>query len=187
MLTGHQPASRHESLMPVSTEDFTADCAHCAALCCLAFAFDRSDEFGHDKPANHPCHFLDRGFGCSIHTDLGRKGYAGCIRFDCHGAGQRVVQNLFGGRDWKSEPALLAPMADAFRSMRRLHELLMMLDAAGDLGLDDKAEDLRLSLTASLRPDPDWTAQSLAAFDIDAADAAVSGFLKSLAMRMASP
>ena len=171
--------------MPASSVDFTADCDRCAALCCLAFAFDRSEAFGHDKPANSACHYLDRGFRCTIHAGLASKGYAGCVHFDCHGAGQRVVQDLFGGRDWKKEPALLAPMAAAFRAMRRLHELMMMLRAAGELDLDAEAEALRLSLMESLDPDLGWTEQSLAEFDIDAADAAISGFLKSLAFRMA--
>ena len=160
------------------------DCAACAGLCCLAFAFDKSREFGHDKKANQPCTYLGHGFGCTIHGQLGRKGYAGCVRFDCHGAGQRVVQDLFGGRDWRSEPELLAPMAEAFRAMRRLHELLIMLRAAKDLDLDAESEDIRMRMIAALDPDTPWTRESFAEFDIDTADGAISGFLKSLAMRM---
>lgn len=169
------------SLDPARLE---ADCTACAALCCVAFAFDKSHEFGHDKKANQPCKHLDTGFGCSIHGQLGQKGYGGCVRFDCHGAGQRVVKDLYGGRDWRSEPELLAPMAETFRAMRRLHELLIMLRAAGDLALEPETEGIRMRMIAALDPDPAWTAESFAQFDIDTADGAISGFLRSLAMRM---
>ena len=171
--------------MSLDSVRLEADCAACAALCCVAFAFDKSREFGHDKKANQPCTHLDTGFGCSIHGQLSRKGYGGCVRFDCHGAGQRVVQDLYGGRDWRSEPELLAPMAESFRAMRRLHELLIMLRAAGDLDLDPEAEKMRGVMIEALDPEQGWTAERFADFDIDAADGAISGFLKSLALRMA--
>lgn len=163
--------------------DFSADCARCAGLCCVAFAFDRSTEFAHDKAADEPCHNLDAGFGCTIHSKLDLVGYPGCVRFDCHGAGQRVVQDLFGGTDWRAEPGIFSEMMAVFRVMRRLHALLEMLHTADSLDLDEQTERLRLSLIEKLDPTPAWTRKTITGFDIDSADAQVSGFLRSLALR----
>src|SRR5262249_9785525 len=61
------------------------------------------------------------------------------------GAGQRVVQRLFGGASWQDEPALLAPMLQAFAVVRRVHELLLLLDEARRLSLS-RPERRRLSV-----------------------------------------
>lgn len=120
--------------------EFTADCANCAALCCLALTFDAGEMFAHDKAAGAPCHRLD-GFACSIHKDLTDKGYRGCVAFTCLGAGQRVTA-LFDS-NWKDTPELTAPMMEAFRAMRALQELHQMLDTARALPLPaEKAREL---------------------------------------------
>ena len=120
--------------------DFTPDCASCAGLCCVAFAFDRSDDFGHDKEGDEKCRYLASAYRCTIHADLTGRGYAGCVRFDCLGAGQRVTRDLFGGGDWQRDPSILAPMTRAFRAMRRIHEDLQLLATAATLPLSP-AED----------------------------------------------
>ena len=181
---GH--GSVQTAVMSPKMDTLTADCSRCAGLCCVAFAFDRSEDFGHDKPADTACHHLAEDFSCTIHEGLADKGYRGCVRFDCHGAGQRVVQNVFGGRDWRSEPALMAPMMAAFRAMRRLYELLHLLDAAKALSLDATAQAELSRLIAWIDPDDGWTAEGVSAFDIDAAEAKVAGFLKSLAPQVRS-
>jgi hypothetical protein len=118
-----------------------ADCARCAALCCVALAFDRSNLFAFDKPAGQPCRHLDACGGCRIHAARGQQGFGGCIRYDCLGAGQRVTQDLFGGRSWLREPDLLAPMTEAFLTLAQAHRLLELLRVARDLGLS--GEDAR--------------------------------------------
>ncbi|TNE69488.1 MAG: hypothetical protein EP336_01975 [Rhodobacteraceae bacterium] len=121
--------------------EFLPDCSNCAALCCLALAFDAGDMFAHDKPAGLPCHNLD-GFSCSIHADLADRGYRGCVAFDCLGAGQRVTA-LFS-EDWQKRPKLTAPMMEAFRQMRAVQSLHQMLLTAGALPLpDDTRAELR--------------------------------------------
>lgn len=111
------------------------DCSKCAALCCIVYDFEKSDQFGYDKPAGIPCKFLEGDGACRIHAELDDRGFPGCVRYDCYGAGQRVVQDLFDGVSWQQRPELLEPMSDAFRIMRKLHELLGMLKAARGLGL----------------------------------------------------
>ncbi len=83
------------------------DCERCAALCCVAVAFDRSELFGFDKAADAPCRNLDGAHGCTIHDHLAASGFRGCAAYDCYGAGQAVTQEMFGGRSWRDEPALL--------------------------------------------------------------------------------
>jgi uncharacterized protein YjbI with pentapeptide repeats len=107
-----------------------ADCDRCVGLCCVAPAFSASADFAIDKPAGAPCPNLRPDFRCGIHDRLRREGFSGCVVYDCFGAGQRVTQETFGGRDWRSTPAIAQPMFAAFAVMRQLHELLWHLTEA---------------------------------------------------------
>ena len=112
-----------------------ADCARCAALCCVALAFDRSKLFAIDKAAGACCPHLGGAGKCRIHAERAVRGFGGCLGYDCLGAGQRVVQQLFGGASWQDEPALLQPMLHAFAVVGRVHELLALLEEAKKLPL----------------------------------------------------
>lgn len=126
------------------------DCGRCAALCCVALAFDRGVLFAFDKPAGAACGHLTEAGRCAIHTARARRGFAGCVGYDCLGAGQRVTQDLFDGRSWRGEPGLLGPMSEAFAVVRRAHELLVLLRQARRLPLSPD-EGCRLTeLEASL-------------------------------------
>ncbi len=107
----------------------TADCARCCGLCCVAPALVRSPEFALSKDAHTPCPNLEPDFRCAIHPQLAKMGFAGCVTYDCHGAGQHVTQLLFGGRSWAEldEPA---SMFDAFMHARELFEQLSLLETA---------------------------------------------------------
>ncbi|MBL8556511.1 MAG: hypothetical protein JNL41_19720 [Phenylobacterium sp.] len=130
----------------MSQIELRADCARCAALCCVAFHFERSNQFGCDKAAGRPCGHLGRDGRCGIYRDRADRGFRGCVGYDCHGAGQRVTQALFGGRSWMDDPALLAPMAEAFLRAERAHRLLAILRKAGnlDLAAEDRWRHARL-------------------------------------------
>jgi uncharacterized protein YjbI with pentapeptide repeats len=107
-----------------------ADCANCAALCCVAPGFSASADFAIDKAPGQPCPHLDAGFRCSIHGQLRARGFPGCSSYDCFGAGQHVTQRTFGGTDWRRAPGLAASMFASFRVMRQLHELLWYVTEA---------------------------------------------------------
>jgi uncharacterized protein YjbI with pentapeptide repeats len=121
-----------------------ADCERCIGLCCVAPAFSASADFAIDKGAGQACPNLRRDFRCSIHDRLRQEGFPGCAVYDCFGAGQQVAQVIFGGRDWRREPAIAGQMFQVFTIMRQLHELLWYLSEAltmtrarpvhGDLG-----------------------------------------------------
>lgn len=130
--------------------ELAPDCAACASLCCVALAFDAGGEFAFDKPAGDPCRHLAH-HRCTIHGSSEYDGFAGCKAFDCAGAGQRAVA-LHGGRSWQDDLALLAPLSETFRHLRRLHELIALLHSAGALTLPDAAEAERLALLADLTP-----------------------------------
>ncbi|MBS0363708.1 MAG: hypothetical protein JSR98_20230 [Proteobacteria bacterium] len=128
-----------------------ADCARCAALCCVAFAFDKSDLFAADKAAAEPCRHLTPCGRCAIHRSRAERGYGGCVGYDCQGAGQWVTQVLFAGRSWRDDAALLEPMTVAFITAQRAHAALQLLETARRLPLS-KAERRRLAaLDAALR------------------------------------
>ena len=105
-----------------------ADCARCFGLCCVALPFARSTDFAVDKDAGEPCQNLLADFRCGIHAELRGRGFPGCTVFDCFGAGQKVSQQTFGGRDWRQGGA--QQMFAVFPVMRQLHELLWYLNEA---------------------------------------------------------
>ena len=109
-----------------------ADCSKCCGLCCVGPTFYADQGFGFDKPAHTPCANLRADFRCAIHDELGVRGFPACATFDCYGAGQRVTQQLFGGKSWRSSPDLAPRMFDAYYRYRALHELMALLELAAE-------------------------------------------------------
>ena len=107
-----------------------ADCKRCFGLCCVAPAFSASADFAIEKPAGQACPHLKSDFRCGIHKSLRQRGFPGCAAYDCFGAGQKVAQVTFHGRDWRSDPGTAKQMFDVFTIMRQLHELLWFLSEA---------------------------------------------------------
>ena len=107
-----------------------SDCENCFGLCCAAMYFSASEGFPMDKEAGSPCTLLQTDFRCSIHNDLDKKGCKGCIAFECLGAGQKVAQVTFQGKDWKKNPESAQQMFEVFLIMRQLHEFLWYLTEA---------------------------------------------------------
>ncbi|HET9516446.1 MAG TPA: pentapeptide repeat-containing protein [Actinoplanes sp.] len=99
----------------------------------MAPAFSASSDFAITKPAGHACPNLQTDFRCGIHPVLRDKGFAGCTVFDCFGAGQKVSQVTFDGRDWRTAPESARPMFEVFAVQRHLHELLWYLTEAVEL------------------------------------------------------
>lgn len=107
---------------------FQSDCANCFGLCCAALYFSASDGFPHDKEAGRPCDNLQPDFRCSVHLNLKEHGLKGCLTFECFGAGQKVAQISYSGKDWRDAPQSASQMFEAFLIMRQLHELLWYLN-----------------------------------------------------------
>ncbi|MER6532837.1 pentapeptide repeat-containing protein [Streptomyces sp900105755] len=145
------------------------DCARCFGLCCVALPFAASADFAVGKPAGKPCANLGRDHRCGIHAELRQKGFNGCTVYDCLGAGQKVSQVTFGGRDWRNGSVEDARrMFDAFPVVRQLHELLWYLTEA--LGLA-AARPVHAELRAALRKTEELslgTPDELAALDVAA-------------------
>ncbi|MER5898387.1 pentapeptide repeat-containing protein [Streptomyces sp. NPDC001876] len=122
----------HESTGVPATEreDLRADCANCFGLCCVALTLTASADFAINKDAGEPCRNLQDDFRCGIHTQLRPKGFSGCTVYDCFGAGQKVSQETYDGRDWRASPDTAQQMFQVFPVMRRLHELLWYLTEA---------------------------------------------------------
>ena len=158
--------------------ELEADCARCAALCCVAPAFAKSSDFAIDKPAGRACPNLAADFRCGIHEYLEERGFKGCTVFDCFGAGQRITQETFGGKEWRSAPEIAGDMFAALPVMRRLHELLWLLTEALKL---DEAARLHPKLRAA-RDETDrlaaGTPAELRALDLDAYRGKVNPLLR---------
>jgi hypothetical protein len=160
------------------------DCSRCAALCCLSLAFDRSESFAFDKAAGDACPLLAPGHACSIHAERERRGFRGCIDYDCRGAGQRVTQELFGGRCWQAEPALARPMSEAFWRLRQVHELLAGLALTDRLTLEPAPARRRRELEHVLDPPGGFERAALEALPLEAITRAVREFLAGLRDRL---
>lgn len=115
--------------------DLRPDCANCAALCCVALAFDRSSMFAIDKPAGQACPHLDDCGACTIHDEREARGFAGCIAFDCLGAGQRATQLCPVDSGVNMDGTLAKSLAQAFGNLLRAHEHLLLLDLAERLDM----------------------------------------------------
>lgn len=157
------------------------DCSRCAALCCVALAFDKSNLFAFDKPAGMPCCHIDQSAGCGIHTTRKQFGFAGCTGFSCHGAGQRVVQECFDGRDWRSEPNLLARMMRAFQTTRAVHDLIFLLNEAQKLPIAPTDQDKLKGYLRILSPDVRMTEVWLENIDLTDIKTQIHRFLQTLA------
>ncbi|HWM56458.1 MAG TPA: pentapeptide repeat-containing protein [Pseudonocardia sp.] len=155
-----------------------ADCARCVGLCCVAPAFAASADFAVTKPAGQPCRHLQLDHTCGIHAELPERGFPGCVAFDCFGAGQRVAQVSFAGRDWRSEPGIGLPMFAAFSVLRQLHELLWYLTEAAGLEVGDVLhEELRAALAGTERMAAAGP-EELLALDVAGHRAGVDGLLR---------
>lgn len=165
----------------MSTEpQLTPDCDACAALCCLALAFDEGEDFAIDKPAGLPCPKLKR-HRCSIHKTLDKEGFSGCAAYDCKGAGQRVTQELFAGRSWRDAPELAIPMMEAFAGMREAQSRLELLKAAVRLPLTREENAIRRGMIRALNPGaPELTAETAADFGGSELAEDIDAFIRSL-------
>lgn len=106
------------------------DCEKCFGLCCVALPFSASSDFAIDKDGGQPCRNLRADFRCGIHNRLRQSGFRGCTVFDCFGAGQKVSQVTYNGRDWRQAPETAKEMFEVFPVMRQLYELLRYLAEA---------------------------------------------------------
>ncbi|MDP4095336.1 pentapeptide repeat-containing protein [Paenibacillus sp. P96] len=143
----------------ISPHTLQADCESCFGLCCVALPFAASADFAADKDAGQPCPNLQSDFRCGIHNHLRPQGFKGCTVFDCFGAGQKVSQFTYKGRDWRKKPEAAKQMFDVFLVMRQLHELLWYLNEAQTLQaarqIHDKLRAARDKTEAFTRLDPD--------------------------------
>jgi hypothetical protein len=157
-----------EDVLIEARRGLTADCSRCVGLCCVEPAFVASADFAIDKPARTPCPHLLGDSRCGVHDQLRDRGFPGCVVFDCLGAGQRVTQDVFGGADWRDDPATASAMFAVFPVMRQLTELLWHLTEARTLlpgGPLRTAVDAALAGTEQLTRAP---AGELAALDVPA-------------------
>jgi uncharacterized protein YjbI with pentapeptide repeats len=154
------------------------DCANCFGLCCVVPAFSASVDFAIDKSARQPCPNLAADFRCGIHTRLRQDGFRGCTVYNCFGAGQKVSQITFGGKDWRHHPESARAMFEVFPVMRDLHELLWYLTEATRLRPARVLhEELRLALKETERL-THAAPGTLAALDVDAHRRDVNALLR---------
>jgi hypothetical protein len=154
--------------------DLIADCERCAALCCTATSFDQSEDFAIDKAAGVTCPHVTIDYRCAIHADRVKRGFPGCLNYDCYGAGPRVTQA------YAHAPQRSRERDDVFRFLRDVHELLWQLTEAAKLCPTSEA-DLTTELAREIEAldaiarDP---GRALLAIDLDPSELAVRALLR---------
>ena len=144
-----------------------ADCSACVALCCVIPPFDASQGFGFDKPAETPCQHLCADHRCGIHEGLIEQGFAGCVAFDCLGAGQRLTAQAverFGSADWRGRPEVARWLFATYPRLRQIQEWLARLSLAARVTGRPALQSLADELEAEAPRWPDWRADELAAW-----------------------
>ncbi|MBY6065729.1 hypothetical protein KUW17_03195 [Leisingera aquaemixtae] len=147
----------------------------------MAYPFEAHEDFGLLKAADTPCPNLAPDFRCSIHSDLAKCGFGGCVAYSCAGAGQRVTQNLFEGETWHDDPDLLTHMTYALRVLRPIHEALLVLQEAAALPLPQDLRNRCAELTAALCPDAPSSIWDFEEDSVQEALAAVPDFVEAIA------
>ena len=107
-----------------------SDCKNCFGLCCVALPYGKSADFPYNKDGGEPCRNLLSNNRCKIHNELRDKGFRGCVSYECFGAGQHVSQNIYDGRDWRSDSEVSKEMFTVFPLIQQLHEMLWYLNQA---------------------------------------------------------
>src|SRR5690606_38373657 len=121
--------------------------------------------FALDKPAGAPCPHPTRHDRCAIHAARAERGYAGCIGYDCLGAGQRITAAVLPGLPRRGHPDAARALFDAFRAVREVPELTLLLGTAKRLALSPRRRGQCDDLLAALRPERAWSAAELSAFE----------------------
>lgn len=125
--------------------DLKSDCLNCFGLCCVSLPFMKSSDFPYDKGSGEPCRHLCSDHRCSIHESLRDKGFRGCVSYECFGAGQKVSQVVYKGKDWREDNRMAEEMFSVFPVVQQLHEMLFYLKQAIEL---EEAKDFKLEIQA---------------------------------------
>ncbi|MFS4579878.1 hypothetical protein [Phaeobacter sp. C3_T13_0] len=172
--------SSPQSITPTLPQ-LDADCDRCAALCCVAYPFDASEDFAIIKETEDPCPNLSGScFGCTIHDHLSNRGFGGCVAYSCAGAGQRVTQDLFHGETWRDDPDLISHMSHALRVLRPIHEALLILKEAAALPLPTEVQNRCQLLIAELCPAAPTSVWDFEEDSVQSALASVPEFIEGL-------
>ncbi len=163
----------------------TIDCAHCSGLCCIALYFAKTEGFPADKPSGKPCQNLRPDFRCAIHTKLIPSNMKGCLAYDCFGAGQKVTQDIYQGKNWQTAPEIAKQMFAVFLIVFQLHQMLWYLVEAATINSEEgSASDIEALIfenakMTQLSPD------EILALDIEKYRSKVNEILKEISARFA--
>lgn len=143
-----------------------SDCSRCAALCCIAFPAESGEGFAASKEAGEPCPRLGPFGQCTIYWRRAEEGFAGCVGFECFGAGQYVTARHGGSNDWQADAGRLARMTAHFLAIHRAFELLWLSrhaqEISGSLAARSDAAALEKELVAIIsRPADQLEARDL--------------------------
>jgi uncharacterized protein YjbI with pentapeptide repeats len=138
-------------------KNLRADCKNCFGLCCVALPYAKSADFASDKDGGTPCPNLQSNYLCGIHKELRNKGFRGCSAYECFGAGQKVSQVTYRGKDWRASKDIAQEMFNVYPIIQQLHEMLWYLNEALTLGV---SKPIHIELQNSIEETENLTTKS---------------------------
>jgi hypothetical protein len=111
---------------------------------------------------------------------LVERSFAGCVAFDCLGAGQRLTALAvarFGDADWRARPEVARWLFAAYPRMRQVQEWLARLSLAAAVSGSAGLQALAAELEGQASCWPDWSTAERAAWQarVQAALAPLAG------------
>ena len=104
----------------------------------------------------------------------------GCLAYDCFGAGQKVTQKIYEGKDWSVESNCKAQMFEVFHRIVQLHQMLWYLIEASKVL---KTEPLQLEIRLLIHENEEMTQlppDYIIALDIESYREKVNTLLKKI-------
>ena len=147
-------------------QELRANCEKCFGFCCVALYFSASEGFPEDKAAGKPCINLNSDFRCKVHEKLSKLGLKGCIAYDCFGAGQKVAQKTYEGKDWRKVPQAAKEMYEVFLIVRQINEMLWYLTEALELQMNSEVHEELNIMHSKTKKLTDLSAKALLELDL---------------------
>lgn len=162
------------------------ECGMCSGLCCVALYFAKTDGFPSDKKAGEPCKNLCSDYTCRIHSQLEAKKMKGCLAYDCFGAGQKVVKEIYKGKSWKETPEKKEEIFQVFLNVTKLHQMKWyLMDTLVLLGGEFSLE--ANSLIEENTKMTSCTPEELAIMDVEPYRTRVNQLLKRVLEKITTP
>lgn len=127
---------------------YSYDCNNCQSLCCVAPAFEKSEDFSISKEAEIPCKNISicEWYSCKIHDILDITWFNWCKKYSCFWAWE-IVSQVFERENisWDKNPEHKDFIFETFNILKLTQELLKKIDENFEL-IKNLSQEVRWEL-----------------------------------------